>query len=399
MELYWLWLSMLPGVGAQLQKKLLQRFGSPADVYHAGEGELLNMEGMGKTLTKRVLAARSLEEASRVQEKVRRCGALLLVFSDPLYPFMVKELPHSPAVLYYRGTIREQSCGVGIVGARRCTAYGKEVARQAATFLAKQGIPVISGMARGIDSYANTACLQAGGYTLAFLGHGVDLCFPADHRELMEAIVAQGAVISAYPPGTEAHPGFFPERNYLISAWSYRLLVVEAAKKSGSLITARLAKEQGRPVLAVPDSIYKRESAGTNSLIAAGEAYLYLHPSQLLPETVLDATGVKEREKIEEEYSEHTGLEATDGKGAFATLPAAGNENMPAAPDPVSLPALEQEILSLMIDAGSPCSTEELAVRFSGEKKLFWETLAVLVLEGKVENLPGGRVRPSACFS
>jgi predicted Rossmann fold nucleotide-binding protein DprA/Smf involved in DNA uptake len=112
---------------------------------------------------------------------------------------------------------------VGIVGARRCTAYGKEVAREAATFLAKRGIPVISGMARGIDSYANTACLQAGGYTLAFLGHGVDTCFPADHRELMEAIVEHGAVLSAYPPGTEARPEFFPQRNYLISAWSYRV--------------------------------------------------------------------------------------------------------------------------------------------------------------------------------
>ncbi len=390
MEIYWLWLSMLPGVGALLQKKLLQRFGSPVDIYHAGEGELLSIEGMGKTLTQRVLAARSLDGAARVQEKMQKSGIRLLVLSDPLYPDMVKSLAEAPAVLYYRGTLHGQSCGVGIVGARRCTAYGKEVAREAAAFLAKQGIPVISGMARGIDSYANTACLQAGGYTLAFLGHGVDICFPADHRELMEAIVEHGAVLSAYPPGTEARPEFFPQRNYLISAWSYRLLVVEAAQKSGSLITANLAKQQGRPVFAVPDNIYKRQSAGTNGLIADGVAHIYLQPRQLLGEVEQVAAAANGEVSA--------ALAEKDAGGiAAASLTAAQGKTLPQA-DHGSLPATEREILSLLIDAGAPRSPEELAAHFSGEKKLFWETLAVMVLEGKVDNLAGGRVRPCAAF-
>ncbi len=391
MEIYWLWLSMLPGVGAHLQKRLLEQFGSPADVYHAGEGELLSVEGMGKTLVQRVLATRSLDGAARVQEKMQKSKTRLLVLSDPLYPGMVKCLGEAPAVLYYRGTLRKESCGVGIVGARRCTAYGKEVAREAATFLAKQGIPVISGMARGIDSYANTACLQAGGYTLAFLGHGVDMCFPADHRELMEAIVEHGVVLSAYPPGTEARPEFFPQRNYLISAWSYRLLVVEAAIKSGSLITANLAKQQGRPVFAVPDNIYKRQSAGTNGLIADGAAHIYLHPRQLLGEVAPVAAAANGEEVLT------GGTKKTEVGIAAVSLTVGQGKTSPQA-DHGPLPAPEREILSLLIDAGAPRSPEELALHFSGDKKLFWETLAVMVLEGKVDNLTGGRVGPGAAF-
>ncbi|MEW5921533.1 MAG: DNA-processing protein DprA [Bacillota bacterium] len=380
MEIYWLWLSMLPGVGPLLQKKLLEKFGSAADVYHAGEGELLNIEGMGEKLTRRLLAARSLDEAARMQEKVQRVGARLLVLTDPIYPSMVKSLPEAPAVLFYRGTMREQSCGVGIVGARRCTPYGKEVTRQAATFLAQHGIPVISGMARGIDSYANTACLQAGGYTLAFLGCGVDICYPAEHRDLMEAIVERGAVLSAYPPGTEARPEYFPRRNFLISAWSYRLLVVEAAKKSGSLITAALALDLGRPVLAVPNSIYSRESTGTNALIAAGAASIYLHPQQLLPLTQTVAGGG--------DGSERSGTEAVvNGKERPVAVTAE------AAYCAQALTAPEREILDLLADTDTPRSAEELAARFNGDKKYFWETLAVMVLEGKVESLPGGRIR------
>lgn len=392
MEIYWLWLSMLPGVGAQLQKKLLQRFGSPVDVYHAGAGELLAVDGLGKTLAQRVLAARSLEGAARMRDKLQKSGTRLLVLSDPLYPQMVKSLAEAPAVLYYRGTLREQSCGVGIVGARRCTAYGKEVAREAATFLAQQGIPVISGMARGIDSYANTACLQAGGYTLAFLGHGVDLCFPADHRELMEAIVEHGAVLSAYPPGTEARPEYFPQRNYLISAWSYRLLVVEAAQQSGSLITAKLAREQGRPVFAVPDNIYKRQSAGTNGLIAEGAAQFYLQPRQLLGEAPSLPEAAHGKEFL-------AALPKKESSGIATAAPVPGQRESSPQAEQDCLPAPEQEILTLLTDAGAPRSPEELALHFTGEKKLFWETLAVMELEGKVENLPGGRVRPGANYT
>ncbi|HAP31918.1 MAG TPA: DNA-protecting protein DprA [Firmicutes bacterium] len=377
MELYWLWLSMLPGVGPLLQKRLLEKFGSPADIYHAGEGELRSIEGLGVKRARCLLEQRSLARAERVLEAMQRIGARLLLLNDPLYPPMVRRLPKAPMLLYYRGMLRQESCGVGIVGARRCTAYGKAVARQAAVFLAQQGVPVISGMARGIDSYANTACLQAGGYTLAFLGHGVDICFPAEHQKLMDAIVEHGAVLSAYPPGTEVRPEFFPQRNYLISAWSYSLLVVEAARKSGSLITAGLALEMGRPVFAVPGSIYSRESEGTNALIAAGTASIYIHPRQLLP---LPPTGNPE---IKGEGDQPIAQKAKDASETTET--ANGMDRLLGTP--------AREILQILVNAAAPMGTGELAARFSGDKKIFWEVLALLILQGKVENLPGGRVQ------
>lgn len=380
MELYWLWLSILPDVGPVLQRRLLEKFGSPADIYHAGEEELRSIEGLGAKRVRCLLERRSLTEAARVLEAVQRIGARLLLPDDPLYPPMVRRLPKAPLVLYYRGTLREQSCGVGIVGARRCTAYGKEVARLAADFLAQQGVPVISGMARGIDSYANTACLQAGGYTLAFLGHGVDICFPADHKKLMDAIVEHGAVISAYPPGTEARPEFFPQRNYLISAWSYSLLVVEAARKSGSLITAGMALEMGRPVFAVPGSIHSRESEGTNALIAAGTASIYIHPRQLLPQLPAGSPEIiiGENQPV---------AQKTVVQKAKDALEAANST------DDTLLSAPAREILNILLHAAAPMTTGELAARFSGDKKIFWESLALMILQGKVENLPGGRVR------
>ncbi len=384
MEIYWLWLSMRPGVGPLLQKRLLQRFGSPAAVYHAGEAELRSVEGLGPKLARHLREARCLDGAARLQEEVQKAGARLLTLDDPLYPGLVKSLPEAPALLYYRGTLREKSCGVGIVGARRCTPYGKEVAREAAAFLAKAGVPVISGMARGIDAYANTACLQAGGYTLAVLGCGVDLCFPAEHRELMEAIVQHGAVISAYPPGTAPRPEYFPRRNYLISAWSYALLVAEAAPRSGSLITAGMARQMGRPVFAAPNGIFSRESKGANALIATGDAAIYLHPRQLVP-----WQGTPPAEEQAKPAEEAVNFPAATAAAAPAAAPAAGK----AGGDAATSPAAAQQLLDLLAAAGGEAAAEELALRFPGGKKHFWETLAELLLEGRVENLPGGRLR------
>jgi DNA processing protein len=193
----------------------------------------------------------------------------------------------------------------------------------------------------------------------------------------MDAIVEHGAVLSAYPPGTEVRPEFFPQRNYLISAWSYSLLVVEAARKSGSLITAGMATEMGRPVFAVPGSIYSRESVGTNALIAAGTASIYLHPRQLLP--LLPAGNPEITEEEDQSVVQRADDAAKSVNGTVGALSSA--------------PA--REIIQIMVQAAAPMSTGELAARFSGDKKIFWEFLALLILQGKVENLPGGRVRIS----
>ena len=222
-----------------------------------------------------------MDRAKQTEELMLRQEIKLLTFVDPLYPPSVNNFANQPAVLYYKGKLRPPQASVGIVGSRRCTAYGKQVAASAATFLADHGITVVSGLAKGIDSYAHTACLKKGGYTLAFIANGPDLCYPAEHRLLMDQIIEHGAVLSPYPPGTRPRQEYFPLRNRLLSAWVDQLLVVEAGERSGALITAGYALEQDRRVFAVPNSIYSPESIGTNRLLQSG-AELYLEPKQLV---------------------------------------------------------------------------------------------------------------------
>ena len=281
MDLYWLWLSALKGVGPVTLRYLVNEFGSPQAVYTATQADLKAIQGMHSQVVDTIMDSRSMEQAKQAEELMQRQAIKLLTFVDPLYPPGVNDFPNQPAVLYYKGTLRRPQTSVGIVGSRRCTAYGKQVAAEAAAFLAQQGITVASGLAKGIDSYAHTACLKEGGYTLAFIANGPDICYPPEHRLLMDEIIENGAVLSPYPPGTRPRQAYFPLRNGLLSAWVEQLLVVEAGARSGALITANYALEQKRRVFAVPNSIYSPESVGTNRLLQNG-AELYLEPKQLV---------------------------------------------------------------------------------------------------------------------
>ena len=281
MEIYWLWLIHLKGIGPATLRKLVNGLGSAMAVYAASREELLSIKGFRSGIIEILLSQRSLDTAKRVQEHMRRSGIELLTCDDPFFPSYINKFPSLPAVLYYRGDLRTLKSYIGIVGSRRCTSYGKEVAAEAAAFLGQAGITVVSGMAKGIDSYAHTACLKAGGYTLAFVANGVDICYPSEHQNLMEEIIENGAVISSYPPGTRPRQEYFPLRNKLLAAWVDKLLVVEAAERSGALITAEYAMDYKRKVLAVPNSIYSLESMGTNRLLLNG-AEVYLGPNQLM---------------------------------------------------------------------------------------------------------------------
>jgi predicted Rossmann fold nucleotide-binding protein DprA/Smf involved in DNA uptake len=175
---YWIWLKQISGIGTILEKRLLDRFPSPQAIYEACAEELLSVEGIGPTLAKVIRQQRSLDQARTLLEGTLKQDINLLTYHDPLYPAMAQQSSEAPTILYYKGKIRENSTGVAIVGSRRCTDYGKQAAVEAAYFLTKHDIPVISGMAKGIDGYAHTACLKAGGYTIALLGNGVDICYP-----------------------------------------------------------------------------------------------------------------------------------------------------------------------------------------------------------------------------
>ena len=280
MEIYWLWLIHLKGIGPATLRKLVNGLGSPMAVYAATPEELLIM-GLRLGIIETLFSQRSLDTAKRVQEQMRRSGIDLLTYDDPFFPSYINKFPSLAAVLYYRGKLRTTKSCIGIVGSRRCTSYGKEVAAEAAAFLGQVGITVVSGMAKGIDSYAHTACIKSGGYTLAFVANGVDICYPTEHQTLLEEITENGAVISSYPPGTRPRQEYFPLRNKLLAAWVDKLLVVEAAVRSGALITAEYAMEYKRKVLAVPNSIYSPESVGTNRLLLSG-AEVYLGINQLI---------------------------------------------------------------------------------------------------------------------
>jgi len=281
MEKYWIWLTQLKGIGPVKQRDLLKKFKNPLNIYRAEKGDLKSCPGIGPKLAARIVENRDLQEAQTILGKTQQYKINLLTFANPLYPARVKEISNIPVLLYYKGSIFPESTGIAIVGARRCSQYGKKVTEEAASYLAEMDIGVISGMAKGIDSYAHTASLNKGGNTISMLGNGLDLCYPPEHKELYEKIITQGALISEFPPGIPPAPHNFPRRNRLISAWSEKVLVVEAGLKSGCLITAHHAIKQKRELLAVPGQIYSPESAGCNKLIQKG-AEVYLHQEQLL---------------------------------------------------------------------------------------------------------------------
>ncbi len=366
MDTYLIWLSQIKSVGPVIQKRLLGAFENPEAIFRASKAELMCVQGVGPATAESILSSFSLEKAKRIRERTEKQGIKILSYLNPLYPELVKKLPLSPIVLYYLGSIKRDSMGVCIVGARRCTDYGKTVVRNAAGFLAQEGIPVISGLAKGIDGYAHTACLINDGYTLAFVGSGVDICYPKEHRELRDAISKNGAIISQYLPSTPPRAVNFPVRNYLMSAWSTKVLVVEAGEKSGSLITAQLAFEQGRQVLAVPNSIYCQESKGTNGLIAKG-AEIYIHESQLL----------------------------IDGRGSFTKNRGNSRVTDDRSKEQINLSSQEhlspvEKMLSELITK-EPQHIGKIGLSFS-DAPSFLETLSIMELEGKIERLPGGMV-------
>ncbi|MEA1962595.1 MAG: DNA-processing protein DprA [Bacillota bacterium] len=370
---YWIWLRQIPGIGAILEKRLLDCFKSPQAVYDAGEEELLSVEGIGSSLANVIHTHRSLEQAKMILDQAMNHDIKLLTYDDLLYPVAAKKYPEAPMLLYYRGQLRRNCTGVAIVGSRRCTDYGKQVAVHAADFLVRNGIAVISGMAKGIDGYAHTACLKAGGYTLAFLGNGVDICYPREHDALLTGIIENGAVISAYPPGTRPRPEYFPERNALISSWSQKVFVAEAAENSGALITARFAREQGREVYALPHEIHNPTGKGVNRLIAEG-AHIYLHPSQLLPE----------RNSMEGEHDSEFFPFSPEQNAMNPT-------NEPCSIIERTLAPIEKQILfSLSL---IPKTIEEISADTDLDQIQLIEVLSMMELDGLIQTYPGGRFK------
>ncbi|MEX2143466.1 MAG: DNA-processing protein DprA [Anaerolineales bacterium] len=267
---YWLALNMVRGIGAVRFRALLEAFGSAQAAWQATPAAL-RAAGLNETTIEKFLQSREKVDPERIQTDLDKHGIHASTLKDTSYPRKLRELDMAPPVLHVRGTLLpEDEWAVGVVGTRKVTGYGQQVTQEFGTFLAHNGITVVSGLARGVDSIAHQAALKAGGRTVAVLAHGLDQVYPAENRKLAEEIVAHGALVSDYAIGTPPDAVNFPPRNRIISGLSLAVVIIEAGEQSGALITAGFAAEQGREVFAVPGNIYGPQSKGTNLLIQRG---------------------------------------------------------------------------------------------------------------------------------
>ncbi|HHV60668.1 MAG TPA: DNA-protecting protein DprA [Clostridiaceae bacterium] len=266
----WVWLSMLPGVSPVKRKMLIDFFKDAENVWNATIPELKLAPFLTGNNIKQIISPENREEAGVVYKATLYNKIEIITFKSEIYPECLKNTYDPPVVLYVRGKLIPDEHCIGIVGSRRATCYGLEMAENIAFELAQAGITVVSGMARGIDSHAHYGAIKAGGRTIAVFGCGLDTVYPKENSNLMEQIIKSGAVISEYTVGTQPLNYNFPARNRIISGLSLGVAVIEAGEKSGSLITADYALEQGREVFAVPGNINRWNSKGTNNLIKEG---------------------------------------------------------------------------------------------------------------------------------
>ena len=263
-------LSLVPGVGPLIRKALVEHFGSAEDVLAATGQELKRVPGVGAKLSAAIKDADQIDVETELAT-CREHSIDIITEADERYPRMLSEIHDPPAIFYCRGELTSHDAvAIGIVGSRHATAYGKKIAEQLASGLSRAGCTIVSGLARGIDGAAHRGALDAGGRTIAVLASGLLEIYPPEHADLAKEVSAAGAVITEAPPRSKPLAGMFPQRNRIISGLSMGVIVVEATERSGALISARHAMEQGREVFAVPGRVDQRTSRGCHRLIRDG---------------------------------------------------------------------------------------------------------------------------------
>ncbi|NLK27958.1 MAG: DNA-protecting protein DprA [Clostridiales bacterium] len=306
------WLCNLPNIGPRKIKLLRETFGNSEQIYKASRNELekaaaASMEQGGTRLSdtdiNTILLERREDKIRKDFWELQKRNISFITIEDERYPERLKQIYDAPFALYVRGKLHgEKQKAIAVVGARNCTEYGKEIAKYLASALSREGITIISGLARGIDSCAHQGALRAGGLTYAVLGCGIDICYPKENINLYMEIIKEGALLSEYAPGTQPFSGNFPMRNRIISGLSDGIIVVEAKNKSGSLITVDMGLEQGKEIYVVPGRITDRLSEGCNNLIKMG-AKLITSPEDILEDLFINYndTNLAKIKKIEEE--------------------------------------------------------------------------------------------------
>ena len=269
---YWIWLSCVKGLGSIRKQILLNRYKTPERIYNLKKEEILQIKGFNEILAENIICKENKENIEKQIEFLQKEDVKMITIEDKEYPKTLKTIYDYPICLYVKGneTILDTP-SIGIVGCRESSSYGETVAQYFAYHLSKRKVTIISGLAKGIDSQAHIGTLKAKGITIGVVGNGLDMVYPKENEYLYDKIVEEhGAIISEYPLGTKPEKINFPARNRIISGMSKGIIVVEAKKKSGTLITVDFALEQGKNVYVVPGNIDKMNSIGTNDLIKQG---------------------------------------------------------------------------------------------------------------------------------
>lgn len=295
---YWLGFSLVSEIGPKRLGRLLDQFGDIASAWYASEPELRHA-GLDERPTANLIAKRAQLDLEAQLAKVHRIGAKLLTLADDDYPPLLRQVENAPTVLYVKGALKpEDELALAIVGTRKASNYGAQAAYKFAQQLVSNGITIISGLAQGIDTAAHKGALDGGGRTVAVIGCGLDIVYPRENQKLHDAIIENGAVISEFPIGTPPDARNFPQRNRVISGMALGVLVAEAPERSGAIITATAAAEQGREVFAIPGNIFNKASGGTNRLIQDG-AKLVMKVEDILAELNIAHDTIQTRIKTE----------------------------------------------------------------------------------------------------
>ena len=308
------WLYNIEYMTTRKIEKLLQIFGSAEEIFFAKKSEIKAASALNDSEIEILISSRVIEKIMESYAKLEANGIYFVSKEDKRYPAKLKDIYDAPYAIYVKGNLPENNKKtIAIIGARECSSYGKEMAKYMAGIMAKEGVAVISGLARGIDSYAHQGALASGGVTFGVLGCGVDICYPRENINLYMEMQQEGGVISEFPPGTKPLSYHFPMRNRIISGLSDGILVIEAKEKSGSLITVDMGLDQGKEIYALPGRVTDRLSGGCNNLIKMG-AKLVTTPKDILEDFLPNYI-----DKIEENKKNDNLLE-TDGKIVYACL-------------------------------------------------------------------------------
>ena len=289
---YWIGFNLVRGIGSVRFQQIRTFFGDLSTAWQAPP-EAFQQAGLPERARVNFLKLRQEIDLDQVLDSILEKNVTVLTFLDHDYPDLLREIDQAPPVIYLKGALTPTDAfSVAVVGTRKVSDYGQQVTRDTCTYLAARGLTIVSGLARGVDALAHQHALKAGGRTIAVLGSGVDVIYPPEHRKLASAIVENGALISDYPLGTQPEGVNFPPRNRIISGLSLATVVIEAGERSGALITADFALEQGREVFAVPGNVLSPVSRGTNRLIQNG-AYAMISPQDVFDVLNLDQIDAK----------------------------------------------------------------------------------------------------------